>query len=344
MKQSDILRAWGRILSGRRPVLSIELTRECPLRCPGCYAYEDQHLNSPDLTLRQLSDYKGSDLVRRVLQLVDEHRPLHLSLVGGDPLVRYRELQALLPELSRRAIHVQLVTSAFRPIPQEWSSLPHLTIVVSVDGLQAEHDARRKPATYQRILNNIQGGHFTVHCTITSQMMKRPGYLELFTRFWSERNEIQRIWFSIFTPQQGATDPEILTAQQRLSVVRELSRLRQLYPRIAMGHELIEELAHPPKSPDDCIFARTTTSLSADLKTRITPCQFGGTPDCSQCGCLATMALAAVGRHRVLPGLNVRHIFAVSEFIGQGITQLRAAGRLGQANPAAEPGEEQRAA
>src|SRR6516162_7610021 len=120
MKQSDILRAWGRILSGRRPVLSIELTRECPLRCPGCYAYEDQHLNSPDLTLRQLSDYKGSDLVRRVLQLVDEHRPLHLSLVGGDPLVRYRELQALLPELDRRGIHVQLVTSAFREIPKQW--------------------------------------------------------------------------------------------------------------------------------------------------------------------------------------------------------------------------------
>ena len=36
-----IVQAWGRILAGYRPNISIEITRECPLRCPGCYAYED---------------------------------------------------------------------------------------------------------------------------------------------------------------------------------------------------------------------------------------------------------------------------------------------------------------
>ena len=47
--------------------------------------------------------------------------------------------------------------------------------MVSIDGLQPEHDARRKPATYARILESIRGHQVTVHCTITSQMMKRPG-------------------------------------------------------------------------------------------------------------------------------------------------------------------------
>ena len=117
MKTSEVLHAWGAILAGRRPSLSIELTRECPLRCPGCYAYEDAHLNAGGMTLRQLSDSKGSALVQGVLRVVEEHRPLHVSLVGGDPLVRYRELQELLPELEERGIHVQLVTSAFREIP-----------------------------------------------------------------------------------------------------------------------------------------------------------------------------------------------------------------------------------
>src|SRR6516162_6470465 len=120
MRVSEVLQAWTTILAGRRPSLSIELTRECPLRCPGCYAYEDAHLGSLGVTLRQLSDSKGSSLVQGVLRLVDEHRPLHLSLVGGDPLVRYRELLELLPELDRRGIHVQLVTSAFREIPKQW--------------------------------------------------------------------------------------------------------------------------------------------------------------------------------------------------------------------------------
>ena len=44
MNKKDVVKAWGRILMGYQPLLSIELTRECPLHCPGCYAYEPNHL------------------------------------------------------------------------------------------------------------------------------------------------------------------------------------------------------------------------------------------------------------------------------------------------------------
>ena len=317
------MQAWATILSGRTPSISIELTRECPLRCPGCYAYEEDHLGIPGVTLRQLSDYKGSALVQGTLRLIEKHRPLHVSLVGGDPLVRFRELEELLPELERRGIHVQLVTSAFRQIPARWNALSRLNIVVSVDGLQPEHDVRRKPATYERILRSIAGTKVTIHCTVTGQMMDRPGYLEDFVRFWSEREETKRIWISLFTPQQGAIGPEILTPEERRRVIQELLRLRVVYPLIDMPKGLIEELRHPPASPKDCIFARTTLTVSADLKTRITPCQFGGAPDCSQCGCIASMALAAVGHHRVMPGVAAGHLFSLSELIGRGVNKLR---------------------
>jgi MoaA/NifB/PqqE/SkfB family radical SAM enzyme len=319
----EVMQAWGRILSGRTPSISIEITRECPLRCPGCYAYEDAHLGVPGLTLRQLSDYKGSALVEGALRLIDEHRPLHVSLVGGDPLVRYRELEELLPELDRRRIHVQLVTSAFRPIPLHWKAFSRLNVVVSVDGLQAEHDVRRKPATYERILKNVAGSKVTIHCTITGQMMDRPGYLEEFAQYWSSRDETKRIWFSLFTPQQGAVAAEILTPNQRRMALDDLMQLQAAYPLVEMPPGLIEEFRHPPASPSECIFARTTLTVSADLKTRITPCQFGGTPDCSQCGCIASMALAAVGNHRVLPGVNAGQLFALSSLIGNGVNRLR---------------------
>ncbi len=46
MNTGRFLAGWGRILAGMPPMLSIEITRECPLRCPGCYAYEDQHLGA----------------------------------------------------------------------------------------------------------------------------------------------------------------------------------------------------------------------------------------------------------------------------------------------------------
>ena len=162
MKKTEVLRAWGRVLSGRRPSLSIELTRECPLRCPGCYAYGDDHLGEGAPNLRKLSDFKGDELVARVLRVVDQHKPLHLSIVGGDPLVRYRELEILLPELSRRGVNVQVVTSAFRSIPIAWAEIPGLCIAVSVDGLAPEHDVRRRPATYERILKSIEGHRETI--------------------------------------------------------------------------------------------------------------------------------------------------------------------------------------
>src|SRR4051812_18731623 len=109
MKPQEVIRAWGSILAGRRPSLSIEITRECPLRCPGCYAYEDSHV-AEGVGLRQLQDLRGQALVDGVLRVVDEHRPLHLSIVGGDPLVRFRELEILLPQLEQRGTHLQLVT------------------------------------------------------------------------------------------------------------------------------------------------------------------------------------------------------------------------------------------
>lgn len=323
MKVSEVLQAWGSILAGRAPSISIELTRECPLRCPGCYAYDDAHLGLPGITLRQLADYKGSALVQGVLRLIEEHRPLHVSLVGGDPLVRFRELEELLPELDRRGIHVQLVTSAFRPIPAHWRALSRLNVVVSVDGLQPEHDARRKPATYQRILKSIAETNVTIHCTVTGQMMDRPGYLEEFVRYWSARKETKRIWFSLFTPQQGAVAAEILTPDQRLRVIQELLRLQAAYPLLDMQRSMIEEFRRPPASPRDCIFARTTLTVSADLKTRITPCQFGGTPDCSQCGCIASMGLAAVGHHRLIPGVTAGQLFTLSELIGKAVHKLQ---------------------
>ena len=317
MKTSEVIRAWGKILKGEQPSLSIEITKECPLRCPGCYAYDDAHLGGDGVTLRSLSDRKGQELIDGVLEVVDRLKPLHLSLVGGDPLVRYREVEALVPLLVARGTHVQIVTSAFRTMPLEWASMPHLNVVVSIDGLQADHDVRRAPATYDRIIKNIAGQKITIHSTITGQMMKRPGYLREFLEFWTPRPEIHKIWFSIFTPQVGDRMPEILTSAERAHVIRDLMELRRIFPKLDMPEGMIRQFAKPPHSPAECVFSLTTQTLSADLKTKVTPCQYGGTPDCSQCGCIASMALAAVAAHKLGGIIPVGAIFKASIKIGQ---------------------------
>lgn len=316
VRVSEIVSAWAKILKGKQPSLSIEITRECPLRCPGCYAYDDSHLGGR-LTLRDLNDRKGNELIDGVLQIVDRLKPLHLSLVGGDPLVRYRELQTMVPLLLARGVHVQIVTSAFRPIPIEWTSLQRLTIVVSIDGLQAEHDVRRAPATYERILKHIAGRKITIHCTITSQMMERPGYLREFMEFWTPRGEIEKVWFSLFTPQIGDHSREVLQPVQRAQAIADLAALRKTFPKLDMPPELIRQFDTPPENPAECVFALTTQTLSADLTTKITPCQFGGNPDCKSCGCMASMGLAAVAAYKLGGVFPVGAIFRVSLKIGR---------------------------
>ena len=319
----QVIQAWGKILRGERPSLSLEITRECPLRCPGCYAYDDAHLGGGK-TLRDLNDRTGQALIEGVLEVVDRIKPLHLSIVGGDPLVRYRELELLVPQLLARRIHVQIVTSAFRAMSLEWAKLPHLHIVVSIDGLQPEHDLRRAPATYDRILKNIAGQRITVHCTITGQMMKRPGYLGEFLQFWTPRPEIKKVWFSLFTPQIGDQLPEMLTPAERALAISEMMKLRKQFPKLDMPAVVIEQFASPPQSPADCIFSQTTETLSADLQTMITPCQFGGRPDCASCGCMASMGLASVGAHRLGGVIPVGAIFKASLKIGQWRTSGKA--------------------
>ena len=319
-----ILAAWGRILAGYTPALSIEITRECPLRCPGCYAYGDDHLGG-EITLRNVRDFQGQALVDGVVALVDKHRPLHVSIVGGEPLVRYRELNAILPELARRRIHVQLVTSAVREIPLQWRDISRLSIVVSIDGLQPEHDARRTPATYDRILKHIIGHSITVHCTVTRQQVNRPGYIEEFLQYWSTKQDVKKIWVSLYTPQVGEVSDERLRPVDRTRVVADLLALRVRYPKLALPKGLIEAYATPPSSPDECVFARTTTTISADLTTRITPCQFGGAPDCGNCGCMASAGLAAVARHHLFGVIPLAPIFTGSMRVGEQIRKRRPA-------------------
>ena len=316
------LQAFSRIVTGRCPNLSVEITRECPLRCPGCYAFGDAHLGGT-VTLRTLSDFQGDALVDRFLGLIDDRKPLHISIVGGEPLVRFRELNRILPVLAERNIHTQLVTSAVRPIPIEWRALRRLQIVVSVDGLPAEHNVRRAPATYDRILKHIAGHQVTVHCTVTRQLVQRDGYVEEFLRFWQANADTRMIWVSLYTPQLGEVSDEKLTANDRLRVIDELRRLRSITPKLEMHEGALQVYATPPADPRDCTFARTTECISADLDKRIAPCQFGGNPDCSNCGCIASASLDAISRHKLGGAIRVRTILEASSFVGRTITRLR---------------------
>jgi MoaA/NifB/PqqE/SkfB family radical SAM enzyme len=329
----DMFAAWGRILTGRVPMLSIEITRECPLSCPGCYAYGDTHLGG-GVTLSELSDLRGDQLVEGVLRLVRKHKPLHVSLVGGEPMIRHRELSRILPELSRMGIFALVVTSGVLPIPAEWMALPRVRVAISVDGLPEHHDIRRKPATYERILKNIEGCEVNIHWVITRPMLERADYLEEYVKFWSDRPETNRIWVSVYTPQLDEHSPESLTLEDRETLGKELPSLGKRYPKLLYNEGISRAFLRPPKSPGDCLFAKMSANYSADFETRVEPCVFGGTPDCSQCGCAASTGLHWIRGIKVAGPVKVDHFISSSVKIGLIVNRLRSrAGRPSRWTP-----------
>src|SRR5215469_2775874 len=308
-------------------MLSIEITRECPLHCPGCYAYGDAHLGG-SVTLRSVSDYRGKELVDGIIRLVEQHSPLHVSLVGGEPLVRHRELTQLLPILSRMRVHTMIVTSAVIPIPKEWMEIPRVRIAVSVDGLPEHHNVRRYPATYDRVLANIADCQVNIHGTFTHPMLQQAGYIEEYVSFWSSRPEVVRIWVSTYTPQREEHSEEILTAADRARLVDELLSAKTRYPKLLMNAGIAKSTLHPPSNPSDCMFSRMSVNYTADLKTRVEPCGFGGTPDCSRCGCAASTGLHWLKKVRLPLGVKIETIARSSLAIGELASRFNGRGHV----------------
>jgi hypothetical protein len=147
-------------------------------------------------------------------------------------------------------------------------------------------------------------------------MMARPGYLSEFARFWSERPEVKKIWFSLYTPQEGDASEERLRPHDREILFDDLSQIAAQFPKVYLPKFVLDSYRNPPRSPEECTFARLTTCISADLTTRITPCQFGGNPVCAECGCVASAGLDALANVKLGGFLPLSSIVNASIRIG----------------------------
>ena len=81
--------------------------------------------------------------------------------------------------------------------------------------------------------------------------------------------------------------------------MRRVDRRRRGISKVAAPRLVIEGYRHPPRSPEECTFARLTTCVSADFKSRVTPCQLGGKPVCAECGCIASAGMHAVASMKI---------------------------------------------
>ncbi|NLT67067.1 MAG: radical SAM protein, partial [Acidobacteria bacterium] len=167
------------------------------------------------------------------------------------------------------------------------------------------------------------GHRVIVHCTIVSQFLEREDYLEEFAGYWSQQEGVYRIWFSLFTPQKGQSPPERLSPAMRNIAIDRITALRARFPKVYASQVLIDGYRNPPPSPATCIFAQVTQSFSADLSTTVTPCQIGGRPECSECGCIAAAGFSAIGKFKLGGFLKLSDIFDFSRRLGVWISRSR---------------------
>jgi hypothetical protein len=147
--------------------------------------------------------------------------------------------------------------------------------------------------------------------------------MDEFLAFWSARPEVNRFWVSLYTPQVGEESAEKITPEGRLSLARLLAELKTKFPKLLMTDGFAQAFLEPPQNPSECTFSKMSVNYSADLRTRVEPCIFGGDPDCSTCGCAVSAGLHWAGNLQIAGPLSVRHIVNSSVVIGTTVNRIR---------------------
>ena len=253
-------------------------------------------------------------------------KPTHVSIVGGEPLVRFRELDEILPKLAgegradagrdeRRAADSRERGRRFRACRSASRST----------GSQPEHDVRRAPATYDRILKHIEGHQITVHCTVTRQQ-SRPGYLTEFTEFWNAQPDVKR---HLVQPLHAAAGRGVGRAAaaggsrarrrgNRRALRGRLDKLRDMRPSVLEGY------LHPPQESgvvhlcaDDRVpvggFDDENHAVPVRRRSGLQPVRVHGVG-----GARRGRPLQAAGRR-----LRAGQIYWASRKVGNGVRRLR---------------------
>ena len=196
---------------------------------------------------------------------------------------------------------------------------------MSIDGLQPEHDERRTPATYERILKHIDGHQITVHCTVTRQQVRREGYLEEFLRTWQANPNTRLIWMSLYTPQKGEMSAERLTKADRERVIADLRRLRPVFSKLQLPGRLAQRVRRPAEVSDGMHLRADDRVLLGGSRTAHHAVPVRRRSRLPQ---LWVYGVGRLGSHRsprLKGGIPVGRIFYASLHVGNAAARIRSA-------------------
>ena len=280
---------------------SIDVSRECNLRCAHCYFFEGGEGPAPAWTGRpELSVEEWLEKLERLRRGTSRLRfPFfQCTWVGGEPLLRKE-----LIERGRRLFRFNtVVTNGTIPLP-DW---PDVSWCLSIDGDEETHERiRRRKGIYARAMRNVaERPHLSVtvaYCITRANV----GCIEQAVVDWS-RAGARDMTFDFFTPIEGLAGGDedlFLPLPERDVVLDKLLALKAIYGDFFVLPERAFRLMKSDvcrSVTDRCLFSRKAFAFGPD-GTPKEKCMMGPKADCDRCGCVVPFYLASLtDRRRIL--------------------------------------------
>ena len=277
---------------------SIDVTKECNLRCAHCYFFEGTTGDAP--AFKDKGELSVDEWLAK-LEALKRERPrrefpfFQCSWVGGEPLVRKE-----LIERGRKYFRYNtVVTNGTIPLP-DW---PDVNWYISIDGDEATHERiRRKPGIYRRAMRNVAGNpqlRVTIAYCITRENV---GCLEQAVIDWA-RAGAAHMTFDFYTPIGEMTDHDgslFLPLAERDRVLDKLLALKRIYGDFfalpARAFELMKSDVCKEVT-DHCLFSKKAFAFGPDGVQK-EKCMMGPKADCDRCGCVVPFYMASLADRR----------------------------------------------
>ena len=224
-------------------------------------------------------------VIERLRALQKRHGIKFLSLVGGEPTLRPKVLQAA-SEIFPQCV---MFTNGTRPIPD----LP-ISIGVSLDGPEDINDEIRGTGVYQKVMATIAEAPRPVF--IQSVLSKRTlPHLEAFTASLVKVDKIAGVVYSIYVPQINDDSDLAFSLPERDKVIDRLLALKDEHGDFILNQTRALELTRSETCKpitDNCDMKTNSLALDYRMRRRL-PCCYGEDVDCDLCAAPTPFTMAA---------------------------------------------------
>jgi MoaA/NifB/PqqE/SkfB family radical SAM enzyme len=251
-------------ISGKKYIAEIDVTDNCNLRCKHCYHfYGKKEFNRNEI---HIGEWK-----KRFNELYDSGIRFVL-LVGGEPALRNDVLMLAQSIFS----YVAVITNGTIKIPKEFNN----RLFVSIDGRERTNDAIRGKGVFSRIIKNYSGdSRVIINMTVMEENYKE---LENVIKV-AKKHGFDGVVCNIYTPGIEYKGPMFIKNKGRGSIIRELKRVKSLYPNDFLLSKSMIKWYEYPDHRNHCYWG--DNSLHFDVLWEKRRCF--AKADCSNCGCLA---------------------------------------------------------